>query len=287
MIIDFRARPPFKGFCDLSLYKPRDPDPDPVTVSGLLLDLPPYRSFEEQSLDAFVEEMDDAGIDIAVVMGRQSPDPYGWIPNEDVGELVAAGSGRFTGFGGINGSASGGALQEIDKCVDLGFKGVCLDNGWSDPPLYDDDETLFPIYEKCQQLGLIVSLTSSIYVGPDLSYCMPIHIQRVARAFADLTIVVPHAAWPWTTEMCAVAFQNPNIYLIPDFYGHIPNMPGSEQYVRSANYFLSYRLLFASSYPVRPLGQSVDLFKSLPFANDEIRARALGGNAARLLDLGT
>ena len=285
MIVDFRVRPPFKGFCDLHLYRPRPPNPDPVTVSGLRLDMPSYRSYEERSIEAFVEEMDEAEIDVGVVMGRQSPDPYGWIPNEDLAELVEAYPGRFVAFGGINGTKTEEALQEIDRCRAMGFKGVALDNGWCDPPLYDDDETLFPIYEKCMSDGLIVSITSSIFVGPDMMYCHPVHIQRVARRFNELKIVVPHAGWPWTTQMCGVAFQNPNVHLIPDFYGHIPNTPGAQEYVRSANYFLSYRLLFGSSYPVRPLKQSVEQFTALGFDSEEIRRRCLGENAARLLGL--
>ncbi len=285
MIIDFRVRPPFKAFCDLHIFRPREPEPDPVTVSGLRLDLPSYRSFEEKSIAAFLEEMDEAGIDMAVAMGRQSPPPYGSVPNEDLSELVTTYPDRFVAFGGIDGSQGEEALREIDRCREMGFKGVALDNGWCDPPLYDDDEKLFSIYQKCMEDGLIVSLTSSIFVGPDLTYCMPVHIQRVARRFKELTIVVPHAAWPWTTEMCGVAFQNPNVYLIPDFYGHIPNSPGATEYVRSANYFLSYRMLFASSYPVRPLKQSVEQFKDLGFELEEIRSRCLGENAARLLGL--
>ena len=285
MIIDFRVRPPFKSFCDLHIFRPRETAPDPFTVSGLQLDLPSYRSFEEKSIAAFIEEMDEAEIDRAVVMGRQSPSPYGWVPNEDLSELVMRYPDRFTAFAGIDGSQGEEALREIVRCHELGFKGVALDNGWCDPPLYDDDEKLFPIYEKCVEYGLIVSLTSSIFVGPDLTYCMPVHIQRVARRFKELTIVVPHAAWPWTTEMCGVAFQNSNVYLIPDFYGHIPNTPGATEYVRSANYFLSHRMLFASSYPVRPLKQSVEQFKALDFNSEEIRSRCLGGNAMRLLGL--
>ena len=85
--------------------------------------------------------------------------------------------------------------------------------------------------------------------------------------------------------MCAVAFQCTNVYLVPDFYMHVPNMPGAEQYLRSANSFLSHRLLYASSYPVRPLRQSVRQFRELEFASDEIRERCLGANALRLLGL--
>jgi predicted TIM-barrel fold metal-dependent hydrolase len=285
MIIDFRVRPPFKSFVATALYNARDPLPDPVTARALQMHLPAYRSFTARSMEAFIAEMDQAGIGIAVVMGRQSPSPHGWVPNEELVELLTAYPGRFVAFGGVNSSDPAKALEEINRIAAWGFKGVAFDNGWCDPPLYEDDASLTPLYERCVQRGLIASLTSSIYVGPDLTYSDPVHIQRVAKRHPQLKIVVPHAAWPHTVQMCAVAMQCSNVYLVPDFYGHIPNMPGAHEYVRAANYYLGHRLLFASSYPVRPLGQSVEQFRALPFDSEEIRSRCLGLNAARLLGL--
>jgi len=285
MIIDFRVRPPFGAFTTTAIYNRRDPNPDPATARALQMNLPYYRSFAEHSMEAFLDEMDAAGIGLGVVMGRQSPPAYGSVPNEDVAELVARYPTRFVGFGGIDGSDATRAMKDIERCIAHGFKGVAFDNGWCDPPLYDDDASLMPLYERCMEAGLIVSFTSSVFVGPDLTYSDPVHIQRVAKRFPKLRIVVPHAAWPHATAICAVAMQCLNVHLIPDFYGYIPNMPGADEYVKAANYYLGHRLLFASSYPVRPLGQSVEQFRALPFASDEIRSRCLGGNAARLLGL--
>ena len=287
MIIDFRVRPPYKSFLKSWIFRERPKNPDPATISPLYIGLPPYRSFEERSMSAFMDEMDEAGIDKAVIMGRQSAPAYGSVPNEEVAELVQQYPDRFLAFGGVNGSDLDVALREIDRIVDWGFRGVAMDNGWSDPPLYDDDEKLFPIYEKCDKRGLILSLTASIFIGPDLTYSMPVHIQRVAKAFPNLKINIPHGSWPWTTEICAVAFQCKNVYLAPDFYFHIPNTPGAEQYLRAANYYLQHRLLYASSYPVRPLKQSVEQFKAVAFEEDETRRRCLGQNAARILGLAT
>lgn len=283
MIVDFRVRPPFKGFLGSFLYRPRNPHPDPVTISGLQLGIEPYRSFETKSMSAFIEEFDEAGIGLGVAMGRQAPPPYGSVPNEDVAELVRLYPGKFVGFGSVGSGEPTRAIREIEPIVDLGLRGVAMDNGyWG---LYDDDESLYPIYEAVEKAGLILSLTSSLFLGEDMTYAMPVHIQRVARRFPGLKITVPHGGWPWTTEACAVAFQCTNVYLVPDFYMHIPNMPGAEQYLRSANSFLSHRLLYASSYPVRPLGQSVRQFRELAFASEAIRTRCLGTNALRLLGL--
>lgn len=283
MIVDFRVRPPFKGFLGSFLYRARDPNPNPVTMSGLQLGIEPYRSFQEKSMTAFMEEFERAGISLGVLMGRQAPEPYGSVPNEEVAELVRLYPGKFVGFGSVGPADPAGSVREIERIVDLGLRGVAMDNGyWK---LYDDDESIFPIYEAVEKAGLILSLTSSMFIGDDMTYSMPVHIQRVARKFPGLKITVPHGGWPWTTQMCAVAFQCPNVYLVPDFYMHLPNMPGAEQYLRSANSFLSHRLLYASSYPVRPLEQSVRQFRELEFASDEIRQRCLGANALRLLGL--
>ena len=45
--------------------------------------MPPFRSFEDRSIERFVEEMDEAGIDVAVTMGRNSPAPWGSVLNSD------------------------------------------------------------------------------------------------------------------------------------------------------------------------------------------------------------
>lgn len=283
MKIDFRVRPPFKSFLDTYLYKPRDPNPDPVTMSGLRMGLEPYESFSGKSMSAFMSEMDEAGIDMAVVMGRKAPPSLGSIANEDIAELIATYPGRFMGFGGLGGTDTKAILAEVDRIIALGLVGAAMDNGyWG---MYDDDERLRQVYEKLSDAGLILALTSSMFIGDDMTYCMPVHIQRVAKRFPQLTIVVPHGGWPWTTQMCAVAFQCPNVYLVPDFYMHLPGIPGADQYLLAANSFLSHRLLYASSYPIRPLGQSVSQFEGLAFASDEIRQRCLGSNAARLLKL--
>lgn len=283
MLIDFRVRPPFKGFLDTWLYRPRPPT-DARSTPPLLIGIEPYRSFSERSMPAFLEELDEAGVDLAVVMGRQAPPPYGCVPNRDVAELVEKYPGRFVGFGALPAGDAGKALSDLDEVIGGGLAGVAMDNGyWS---LHDDDESLFPIYEELQARGLIVSLTNSIIIGPDMTYCMPVHIERVALRFPALRIVVPHAAWPWSTQMCAVALQCPNVFLVPDVYMHLPNMPGSEAYLRAANSFLGHRLIYASSYPIRPIGQSVRQFRALGFESEEIRARCMGGNAEWLLARG-
>lgn len=285
MIVDFRVRPPFKSFRSSFLYRKRDPSPDPVTAFALHAGMTPYRSFDEQSMEAFIEEMDAAGVGLGVVMGRSAPPPFNGVPNEEVAELVASYPNRLIGFGAVSGMDVAGGVRELDRIKALGLRGVAIDNGYCDPPIYDDDARMDPIYARCEELGLILSITSSLYLGPDLSYSHPQAIQRVARRFPGLKIVVPHACYPWTTLAVAVAMQCTNVYLIPDLYLNTPGLPGQRDYLDAANTYLSHRLLFASSYPVRSMGDSVAAFSALDFRSDAIRQQCLGQNALRLLDL--
>jgi uncharacterized protein len=278
--IDFRLRPPFGSFLDTFMFAPRDPAPDPVTVGGLAMDLVDGASFTERSMDAFLDEMDAAGIDFGVVVGRTGPHPVQQVDNDDVLELVRRWPERFTGFGSVA-PAHPDPIAEIDRLAREGIRGLAFDNGYWD--LADDDESLFPIYDRAAEHGLMLMLTDSVWIGADLDISNPIHLQRVALRYPEVPIIAAHGNWPWVTTLCGVAFQCPNVYLLPDCYLNMPNMPGVQDYVRSANYFLGHRLLFGSAYPVRPLGEAVQRFSALDFRSEQVLQQCLTGSAERLL----
>ena len=209
------------------------------------------------------------------------------IPNADVVSLVARYPGRFVGFGSVDVRDPRAALDEIDRCAGQGLRGIAFDNPLSSPALYDDDASLLPLYERCARQRLIISLTASVMVGPDLSYSMPQHIQRVGLAFPDTPVVVPHAAWPWTMQMIAIALQGKmfgrsKVYMIPDFYLSQANAPGRSDYIDAANFGLADRILFASSYPALPLEPSVRAVEAIAFTDPLAARRILHDNAAGL-----
>src|SRR5215469_8781800 len=112
MIIDFRVRPPFGSFTRTHLYGKRDLATDPVGTNGLMMNMPYYRSFEELSMDAFMQEMDEAGIDVAVVVGRTAPPPFNGVDNTDVAALVERYPERFVGIGSVDVSDPSAAVRE-------------------------------------------------------------------------------------------------------------------------------------------------------------------------------
>ncbi len=150
--------------------------------------------------------------------------------------------------------------------------------------MYVDDPRIYPIYAKCQDLGVVLYLTCSLMQGPDISYAEPWRIQRVANDFPTLQIVVVHAAFPYTSEMIGVMIANAplgNLWVLPDFFQSVPGFPGAMDWVEAANHFLGDRMLYASSYPVRPLDQSLAEFRRFPY-KPEVLEQILAGNAGKL-----
>lgn len=289
MIIDFAVRPPYKGFLSLvPSFRSGPPPKDSRHVSPWAYDCEPAPSKVQGSMELFISEMDEAGISQAVVNheGGRSDPRYGSVfavSNDDIAELGELYPGRFHLFGGIDLNDVPAAVAEVERVVgEMGFKGITVNAGWSDPPVYVDDKRFYPIYDKCQELDAILSLTHSIFMGPDLSYVEPIRLQHIAADFPDLLIVVPHGGWPHVMEFLGIAFMYPNVWLAPDFYVFRPGIPGATHYIEAANFYLADRFLFSSVYPSRPLKQSVEEFKQLPL-RPEVLERALYKNAAWIL----
>jgi uncharacterized protein len=285
MIIDARVRPPFKSLKQVLAAAPgsRPPVKRSPLVSGY--ERPP--SMVQKSLDLFMEEMDEAGVEKGILVGRQAG--HRIVSNDDIAELRNMYPDRFpVAIAGIDGNDEKAAIREVERTIkDMGFKGIAMDPGWSVPPLYVDDKSLYPIYSKSAELGGILYLTCSLMQGPDISYAEPARIQRVANAFPTLQIVVVHGAFPFTNEMLGVMIANAplgNLWVAPDFFQFIPGFAGAQDWVEAANHYMGDRMLYASSYPVRPIKQSLEEFRRFRY-EPEVLENIMAKNAANLFGI--
>jgi predicted TIM-barrel fold metal-dependent hydrolase len=285
MIIDARVRPPFKSLKQVLAAAPgsRPPVKRSPLVSGY--ERPP--SMVQKSLDLFIQEMDDAYIDKGILVGRQAG--HRIASNDDIAELRDMYPDRFpVAIAGIDGNNAKAAVNEVERAIEgMGFKGIAMDPGWSDPPIYVDDKSLYPIYSKCSELGGILYLTCSLMQGPDISYAEPARIQRVANDFPTLKIVVVHGAFPFTNEMLGVMIANAplgNLWVAPDFFHFIPGFAGAQDWVDAANHYIGDRMLYASSYPVRPLKQSLEEFRRFHYLPGVLESM-MAKNAADLFGI--
>ena len=284
-IIDFRIRPPYKNFLNSGIFKCWEFE-SPETMTAIQIGRKPIPSAREGDMDMFIREMDDAGIVSSVIMGRRTGDAAlgsGSVDNAEIKELMDKYPGRFYGFAGID-PTEAGALADIERCHSWGFKGVSVEPAWLNPNMYADDPRIFPVYDLCNDLGMVLNLTVSAFVGPDITYCDPVHIQHVAQRYPKMNIVVTHAAWPNIDKLLGVCLTCMNVYIAPDCYFYVENMPFGDQLVRAGNGFMRHRMLFNSSYPVRGLRQSVETWADKGLDPDALE-RQYYWNAKRLLGL--
>jgi uncharacterized protein len=285
MIIDARVRPPFKTLKQVLAAAPGSRPP--VKRSPLVSGYERPQSMVQKSLDLFIQEMDEAGVDKGILVGRQAG--HRIASNDDIAELRNMYPDRFpVAIAGIDGSNVNAAINEAERAIGgMGFKGIAMDPGWSDPPIFVDDKSIYPIYSKCSELGGILYLTCSLMQGPDISYAEPARIQRVANDFPTLKIVVVHGAFPFTNEMLGVMIANAplgNLWVAPDFFHFIPGFAGAQDWVDAANHYIGDRMLYASSYPVRPLKQSLQEFRRFHY-HPGVLENIMAKNAADLFGI--
>ncbi|MBD5418086.1 MAG: amidohydrolase [Desulfovibrio sp.] len=276
MVIDFRLRPPFGGFLKVGMYA----DKAAADFYSRNIGMKRSASAREESMRLLLKEMDENGIDMGVATGRIGH-RKGNVPNAEIVRLLEEYPGRFMGFAGLDAGDVNGSIEEIERyCVDGPLKGVVLEPGAMEKPMYADDGRLYPIYAACEKAGIPVQIMIGGRAGPDRSYSHPKIISRLAADFPGVNFIVAHGCWPFVQEILGVCFYQENIYLCPDLYFF--NLPGQDDYIRAGNYYLQDRFLFASAYPFTPLSCVHEFRESF---KPEVRDKLLYKNAAKLLGL--
>lgn len=285
-IVDFRFRPPYKDFLKegQTIYDPKFALPFAAQYGAKL---PP--SAMEKSMELACREMDENSIVKAVVPIRvcQGGD------NRNMADLFTLYPDRFIGMAGLPTQYDGAvrdSLDFIDEFILEGpYHGAFMEPGFGYNGSFGehrgahfaDDEVLFPIYEKCRNHGIPLLISYGGFTAPDHSYNDPIHIDHVAAAFPDLTIILAHGCWPYAAEACFMAMLRKNVYLSPDLY--MINSPGQYDYTMGANYRLRDKILFGTAYPVIELDRAVNHYRSI--LREEVQEDVFYNNAVRALGL--
>lgn len=276
-IFDFRVRPPFKGFLNMVMYA------QPARRNGFTRNLKfePSQAAEKQSVELMIEEMAQAGIVKALVVGRNSG-MLGSVPNSDVQDFVKTFPDKFVAAASVDVTDRRKAVEQIDNAIKDGFRIINIEPGAYAQPMFTDDRRLYPIYAHCEDRRIPIVIMTGGNAGPDLNYTHPALIDHVLADFPTLKVVCSHGNWPWVTEILHVAFRRNNLYVSPDMY--LPNMPGMEDYVRAADGFLSDRFIYASSFPFCPIKDYAEWFLKLSIRPDSME-KVVYKNALRLLGL--
>ncbi|HEX6310010.1 MAG TPA: amidohydrolase family protein [Acidimicrobiia bacterium] len=199
-------------------------------------------------------------------------------------------------------------LEEIDRLVEedgvVGLKLYPLDiiDGVPHSFRMDDPEVIFPILERAEQRGLkTVAVHKALPLGP-----MPMEPFRVEdmeaafAAFPNLNIEIVHGGMAFLEETALQMARFPNAVInLEGATSFLPNAPMKFAEVLGA--FLSFgaedRIIWATgcvAFHPRPLIERFWNFEfpplltegyGVPPLTEEIKAKILSGNAARLIGL--
>jgi aminocarboxymuconate-semialdehyde decarboxylase len=279
--------------------------------------------FQEAYMDPALrlKEMDAAGVDIHA-LSLTSPMVY-WAPpafglklaqtyNDSLAALTLQYPQRFYGLLTLPMQAPQLAVQELDRAANLpGMRGVYLATHVMGKNL--DDKAYWPVYERCEALGLTILLHPTDPVGAERmrSYYLrnflgnpydtgiaaaSLMFGGVMDAFPKLEVVLPHAGGTFPaligrmTHGSAVRPETKHMKKPPmeylrrfhyDTISHSPQIMGDIIRMVGAD-----RVVLGSDHPAdMSLERPVDFVESIPQLSLYERELILGGNSARLLKI--
>ena len=244
----------------------------------------------EMGEDDLIAALDAAGIERTLITGfdEWSTVHETFVPNEIVARLADRHPDRFIPFAGADVLRGMSAVRDFEELVrDRGFRGLSVRPFMIGLPAAD--RRYYPLYAKCAELGVPVSIHSSanwttVSVS-DLGH--PRHIDVIAADFPELDIIMSHAGYPWVLESCLLAWKYPNVYL--ELAAHRPKYlaaPGTgwESLFRYGTTTIKEKVLFGTGWFLlgRAPAEVVDEFFALPVP-DDVMEMWLWRNAEALL----
>ena len=291
MIIDFREAVPRREYAEqLSAEEVARRERESTTRGYVRVYRESLQHDEEWrgSVEGIIRSMEEARVDKAVLQAEYGGSGDYHALNDATYRIAKAQPDKFpVYFMCLNPHVDEDMVKVLERGVkEQGFKGLNIQS-WA-VRVSSTDSRFWPVYAKCQELGLIVTVHSSINFSVDrpIEYSHVSHLDKIACDFPELVLVANHGGWPWVTEMVAVAWKHSNVYIevgavSPKYIG----APGSgwEPLMRYGNTLLQDQVLFATD-SMLPHKRCVDELKALPL-KEEVKEKWLGGNAARILGL--
>ena len=242
-----------------------------------------------KTLEELAREYDTLDV-IAVLLAWDAETATGRprVPNDLVAAACRQYPKTFVGFGSVDPLKGDRAVAELDRIAELGLKGVKLHPSLQ--AFAPNEERFWPLYEKCQDLGLITLFhtgTSGVGAGQPggqgirLDYARPILLDAAAATFPDLKILAAHFGYPWHLELLAMALHKTNVYI--DISGWAPRYIPTEV-IRDMKGRLQDQFVFGSDYPFLQPQRCLEELASLDI-EPPVLDKLLLGNGKRLLGI--
>ena len=223
-----------------------------------------------RSPKAFLQHMDAAGIERAVLINYVAPEVIGFTAgvNQFVAGYVKEDPKRLIPCGSLHPRHTQNIMADVEQLVKLGIRLIKIH-----PPhqlLFPNDyragvKELEIIYRAAEANGIPVMFHTgtSIFPGARNKYGDPIHVDDVAVDFPKLKILLAHGGRPlWMETAFFLVRRHPNVYL--DISG-IPPKALLKYFPRLHE--IAGKTLFGTDWPgpgVPDIKQNLDDFRALP-----------------------
>ena len=237
-----------------------------------------------RSPKSFLEYLDSAGVDRAVLINYVAPDIIGFTAavNQYIADYTKENPGRLISCGGVHPRHTANILADIDQILRLKIRMIKIH-----PPhqlLFPNDyqngvKELEMIYRAAEANGIPVMFHTgtSIFQGARNRYGDPIYVDDVAVDFPKMKILMAHGGRPLWMHTCFFLLRrHPNVFL--DISG-IPPRSLLQYFPRLEE--IAHKTLFGTDWPgpgVPDIKTNLDEFLALPL-RDESKQQILSKTA--------
>jgi predicted TIM-barrel fold metal-dependent hydrolase len=205
----------------------------------------PKSMFDPVDLSELLEEMDEHGVQKAILMDNLSK------PSLTARKFVEARPERFAlAMGGINLLRPVASLRELTATVaDLPVAYTVVGPSfWADGMYPPSDAVYYPLYAKCAEIDLPLCVNTGL-PGPPIpgEVQNPIHLDRVCVRFPELKLCMIHGADPWWDIAIRMLIKYRNLRLMTSAWSPKRLPESLLHYMRTRG---GSKVIFASDWPV-------------------------------------
>jgi len=242
-----------------------------------------------------LEMLDASGVDMAVVL----PIDFNLVEQARIGieeyntwvfESCAEHPDRTIPFIGVDPQRGEPALRMLDhfasKYDARGVK-VYPPTGW-----YPNDERFRAFFDRVDDLGLVmVTHAGAAWTSLDEKHAEPRFWEEFLERYPDTNLVIAHLGGKWRSQALELCERYPNCYAdCSALQGWLPSDPATaESRLREIAERVPDKVSFGTDYPLFELGYPssmwVDFVKDRPWADEDVKAKLLGGTMRRVLGI--
>ncbi|MFG1925280.1 amidohydrolase family protein [Cryptosporangium sp. NPDC048952] len=182
-----------------------------------------------------------------------------------------------------------GHVKEFERCLSdgSGLVGLSVHPFSAAAGLPDG-----PAWEACLNLCVEANRPVLMFVGMTaagaglrgggglvLEDCHPRYVDRIAARYPDLNVIAARVAWPWQSEMIAVALHKANVWM--ELHGWAPRY-FPDELRHEIKKRLRKKVLFGADYPMLSHERIVTEWREQGYS-DEVLDGVFSGNAESLL----